>query len=209
MDIDRIKSLVPIIVSITAVIISAVTFYVGTLRPADLTLLSGETLQIYHQRGELRIDIPVVLVNKGSKPGVVLSMGVVIKNPTNEKVILAKWEGFKEVENNIWEFRAYDFPIVISGKSEIVEMVNFSGGETGKNWIPEPVTYDFYLVGWTRVHDQPDLLYKFQVTFPEESIKKIKSNLENGKGAGEWIRGARYGGDSRFLSTQEFNRMVK
>lgn len=65
MDIDRIKSIVPIIVSITAVIISAVAFYVRTLSPADLTLLSGETLQIYHMRGELWIDIPVVLLKVG------------------------------------------------------------------------------------------------------------------------------------------------
>ncbi len=209
MDIDRIKTLIPIIVSITAVIISAITFYIGTLRPADLTFFSGETLQIYHHKdGELRIDIPVVFVNKGSKPGFVLSMGVVIKNPINEKTILAKWEGFKGVENNKWEFRYYDFPIVLSGKSEIVEMVNFGGGEKVKNWIPEPVTYDIYLVGWTQVDDWPDLKYEFKVKFSKESIKKIRSNLKGETIKGEWIRGSRYGGGSRYLSNQDFNQWL-
>lgn len=135
-------------------------------------------------------------------------MGVVIKSPTNEKIILVKWEGFKEVENNIWKFRAYDSPIAlsgISGKSEIVEMISFSGGKTGKDWIPEPVTYDFYLVGWTRFDASPDLKYKFQVTFTKESIEKIRSNLKEGMGEGKWVRQHMYGGDARYLSTHDFN----
>jgi hypothetical protein len=88
-------------------------------------------------------------------------------------------------------------------------MANFSDGGIGKNWVPEPVTYDFYLLGWTRVNDWLDLLYKFQVTFNAENIKNIKSNLKEAKRIGEWIRGSRYGGGSRYLPTYEFNRMVK
>lgn len=117
-------------------------------------------------------------------PGTYVLYDVPIGNHFFEaKVIFAKWKGFKEVENNIQQFRAYDFPIPVSGHSEIVEMANFSDRGIGKNWVPEPVTYDFYLLGWTRVNDWLDLLYKFQVTFNAENIKNIKSNLKEAKRA--------------------------
>jgi hypothetical protein len=210
MNIERIKFWIPTIISITAVIVSFITLYLSSLRPANLELIAGETMQIYHHAdGELRIDIPIVFSNKGTRSGVVMSVGVVIRNPTNEETILLKWDGLKEFEKGVWVFRAFDSPIAISGDSQIVRMVNFRSGSTSHGWVPMPITYDFYLVGWTRVADRPDIRYGFQVTFNEENIKRIRLKLDERKRTGEWVRGARFGSGARSLSPLEFNQIVK
>jgi hypothetical protein len=212
MDIKRIKSWIPIIISITAVIVSLIALYLSSLSPASLEILAGETIQIYHdheEENELLIDIPIVFSNRGAQSGIVISMGLVIRNPTNGESILLKGDRLKEYEKGIWEYQTLYSPIAIPGDSQIVQVVNFNGESTSNRWIPMPITYDFYLIGWTRAADRPDIHYGFQFTFNEENIKKINLNLDASKRDGEWIRRARFGSDARLLSPIEFNQLVK
>lgn len=210
MTIERIKSWTPVIISITAVVVSFITLYLSSLRPAILELIAGETMQVYHQSdGELRIDIPVVFSNKGTRSGVIMSVGLILRNPETQEAILLKWDGHKVFEKGIWVFRAFDSPIAISGDSQIVQMVNFKGGAASKGWVPMPVKYDLFLIGWTKADQNPDIRYGFQFTLHQKNTEIIKQNYIERNRNGEWITGTRFGSAARPLSLSEFHQMTK
>jgi hypothetical protein len=212
---ERIKQVVPVLLSIVAIIVSLFSLYVTTLRPAEITLSIGEAMQVWHNENhELNIDLPIIFQNKGSQSGVVRSLGIIIKDPNSEESIFIKWVGFKKFEDVIggtssWVYEALRTPISIAPGGEVSKMVNFYSGRAGEGWLPKPITYDLYLLGWESGGETPRIRQQFDWTFKPEDVAEIKRKYDEGQRQGQWILHSSYASESRKLTTLEFNQLTK
>lgn len=171
--------------------------------------MAGETMQIYHhQDGGVRIDIPVVFLNSGSRSGVFMRAGLLIKRPSSKEGISLTWEGTKTYEKGRWEYSTFDMPISVPGDGQVEQMMNFKGGLSSGGWVPEAATYECYLLGWTSSSKQPDVRYRFEQAFTEGDVRQINLNAAQQKRNGHWVRGQRYGIGAGVLSADVLQSLL-
>lgn len=204
--------LIPTLISLIAVIISIITLYITSLNPPKISLSVGESMQIWHNTDEshaLNIDLPIVFYNAGAKSGVVSSLALIIKDPNSEESILIKWIGTKNFEDSKLIFESQRLPIAVPANGEIAHIVSFAGKHQNLNWIPKPITYNLYLLGWTKDSENPAINYKFAWTFSDNDVLDIKKWYDEAKSRGQWFYSSGYALDSRKLNTFELNNLIK
>jgi|GEM_PF-968259 hypothetical protein len=212
---DALKTAIPIVISAIAIILSIVT-YVSSIKPANITLLVGEWMEVFHDKDQaLYIHLPIVFENTGARAGVVRSLGLILRDPGTKEAIFIKWMGFRKPEERpggtwIWESNAT--PLSVPAASEVTKMAEFYGAGSVAGWLPKPITYELYLLAWTSDSQTPSKKPVVKWIFNEKDVSAIKLNFEKAKTGdikSTWIIRSGYAPDSKRLSASEFNELVK
>ena len=171
------------LISVVAVSISLISLYFTTLQPAKVTLLPAEEISFWHSDGILNVLVPCIFRNSGAQAGVIHKVALVIKElGDKETALLLSWEYFRYFDEKSYTWKKEDvaFPVVTHSRNSIFKAISFYGGTDSKNWLPQPMTYDLYLLAWSKASYEPDLHVKFEVTFEKSIAQDIKSDLEDG-----------------------------
>jgi len=212
---DTLKTATPIVISAIAVVISIVT-YASSTKPANITLSVGEQMQIYHGKDQaLSVDLPIVIQNTGARAGIVRSLGLIFRDPGTKEAIFVKWMGCVKPEERqegswIWESNAT--PLSVPAASEITKMAESYGAGSVAGWLPKPIEYELYLVGWTSESPTPSKICMVKWMFKEKDVAAMKLNLETVKNGGAvsstWVTRTGYAPDPKELSMSEFDDLV-
>lgn len=215
-----IAAIIPVIISAVAIGISAWSLYLTSLKPANITVSVGEKFTLTHENEGLIFELPVVLHNAGTKPGVILAMGVILKDQNSEDAIYLKWQAFSQLIYDKEKKTFYNIDesnytaATIPGNGDVAKMATFSGGESVATWIPRQSTYVLYLLAWTSETKHPSIRCKSTWTFDENTVLQIKNAVLQIrrniiKKSQETIIRAKYGPNSKRLPTSQFNELVK
>lgn len=212
---DTLKKNIPVLISVLALILSAGSLYVTSLKGANITLSVGDRFGLKHKDHYLYIFLPMVVHNTGAQAGLIHSFGVILKDQKSEEAIFLKWQAFANLEYQPDGFHWIDesnaTAVSVPARSDIAKMATFSGGGGSvTEWIPKPTTYDMHLVAWTSDNKMPSIISpKSTWTFNENDVLEIKQNYKNNIGENKWITRSAFGPDSKMLSISEFDDLVK
>jgi hypothetical protein len=211
---DNWIKLIPILISIIAIVVSAFTLYIAKVKPAKISAFVGESLQVWHMKNSaLNIDLPIVFSNSGAKGSAIRSLGLIIKDSSSEDSLLLKWLGIKAYEDSremgpIWKFDNQRTPLAVPAYSEVAHIVNFVIENDGGNWIPKPKAYDLILVGWTTNSIKPSIKHTTSWSFNESEVDIIKKNYEEKNSKGRWIYDSSSSLKSKKLSEFEIKQLL-
>lgn len=211
---NAMKKNMAVVISVIALIVSAASLYFTSLKPANITLSAGETFWVSHKDHYLYLHLPIVLHNTGSQPGVIRSIGVILKNQKSDEAIFLKWQAFANLvygpNGFTWIDESNATATSVPAHSEITKMATFSGGGSVATWIPKPSAYDLHLLAWTSESNVPSIIpSKSTWTFDKNAVSEIKRGIENNNDENTYIIRSAFGPNSKMLSTSEFNKLVK
>ncbi len=211
------KTAIPIVISAIALILSFVTYYLSSMKPADIRVSVGEWMELYHDQpgGALEIHVPVVFQNVGARSGVVRSLGLILRDGESKEAIFVKWMGFlkpEEKSGGTWLWESNGTPLPVLGHDEVTKMASFYGAEGISGWIPRPAEYEVYLLAWASESGTPSKKCFVKWTFSEADVAAIRQNLEKGTASGvtssTWMIRPGYANSKR-LSAAEFDGLVR
>ena len=90
---DTLKKNIPVLISVLALILSAGSLYVTSLKGANITLSVGDHFGLKHKDHYLYIFLPMVVHNTGAQAGLIHSFGVILKDQKSEEAIFLKMAG--------------------------------------------------------------------------------------------------------------------
>jgi hypothetical protein len=201
----------PTLISLVALLVSVVSFYVSSLKPAHVSMSVGDSMQIWHDLDQrLEIDLPIVFRNSGSEAGVLRSLAIILRDPRSEESLFISWYGTKSTSGATWVYDTVLTPITVPAGGELSKMVNFSGAQSNVDWLPKPTTYDLYVLAWSGARETASEILESTWTFKQSDIASIKQYREQGKKTGIWIyKDSRFAADARMLTKGEFNQLTK
>ncbi len=211
------KEVISLLISIVAVVVAVTSIYFSNLKPAKLEIYIGEEYQIWHDINKsLVIDIPIHILNKGSKPATIRNLGLILKSSTNDAIYLTRRGYVEYVKNknekgNVswqWEFKSMMSPDVIPSYGLSTNMVEFMGdGESLKNWIPDKLKYEINVIAWV-AGSEKKIISEGKMNINESILNKIKANLEAGSYKGNWIVNPEIGWISKRLSKTDYQALI-
>jgi hypothetical protein len=206
------KKNIPVAISAIALIISVVTLYTTSIKPANITFALGDWMEISHSNySALYINLPIALRNTGAQAGLIRSLGVILKDPETEEAIFLKWLGFTKLEQSqgYWMWESRGTPVSVPAHSDITKMAKFYGGGSVAGWIPKARKYNLYLLAWTSESQMPSVKLKSTWIFNESDVSEIKRKYEEKEyDSPTWIFSSVFGPDTKKLSILEFNELV-
>lgn len=119
-------SMIAIIVSISALLLSIYQFYYYRLRSANLKMFVGSKLFISGHPKKLSFVVPITFYNSGANIGKIGLMTLTIKSQENYCMI--KWSNFKKlnIESTHWIQKNIAHILPVQGYSSVTEMIEFS-----------------------------------------------------------------------------------
>jgi hypothetical protein len=204
---------IAVVISVIALIVSVASLYFTSLKPANIILSVGDRFRVAHKNHYLYIFLPIIISNTGAQPGVIRSIGVILKDQKSEDTIFLKWQAFANLQYGPkgfeWIDESSDTATSVPARSELTQMATFSGGGSVASRIPKPSTYDMYLLAWTSESEMPSIIpIKSTWIFYENAVSEIKWNFEENNAENTYIILPAYGPDSKMLSSSDFKMLI-
>lgn len=174
---NKVDVLIPIIISILALLVSIVTLYLSLLRPAKIRIVAGESIHLfYFEEGNFGITLPVSFVNQGARIGTVSRVALLIqKHGNNEGYLLEPYAYQRLDANQRFQHESIAAPISIPSKSDISKQILF------KSAIARPDEYqinagkyNLTLFGWTEGSIKPNITDTFSLEVSNPNAQRLE-----------------------------------
>ena len=134
------KVLIPIAISIAALVASIISLYVSKLRPGKLHLAAGEHIAISHQpEGSATFILPVNIANAGSSHLTVDRVALLIQHRGNPEGYLLEPTFYLVLgESGDFKYNSPSIPITVFGGENVTMQVMF-GSSTERPTEFQPV----------------------------------------------------------------------
>ena len=164
--------IIAIVISVISLLISAVGFYVSSLRAPEISFVTAPYIKhvVDNTSFNEAFFVPLTLINRGARPGTVLSFELNVKNQTTGEIRTYYGQYFTQ-ENSPTNLGDFFTPITISGYSATSRTVCFYPlGTVAGNFFSQEGVYEFRVTAEvSNVQDESLQISedKFQVTVDE------------------------------------------
>ncbi|MDO8282231.1 MAG: hypothetical protein Q7U10_06350 [Thermodesulfovibrionia bacterium] len=179
------KDLVPIVISIVALLGSIISLYVSKFRMGELHLTAGEHTAISHDlEGPVSFILAVNFANAGSKHLTVDRVALLIQHSGSPEGYLlepAYYLAFGESGELIRDSLAV--PITVFGGENVTKQVQFSSSieRPFEYQMTKDGTYDLTLLAWLHGSTKPSMSDCFSLVVEEAHVAKLLSYIKEKK----------------------------
>lgn len=183
------KVLIPIAISIVAMLVSIVSLYVSRLRPGELHLAAGEHTFISHEpegiaEGCVRFILPVNVANAGSKHLTVDRVALLIQHRGNPEGYLLEPTFYLVLgESGDFKYNSPSIPITVFGGENVTMQVMF-GSSTERPTefqMTKADTYDLTLLAWLHGSIKPSVSDFFSLVVSEAHAVTLANHIKEKK----------------------------
>lgn len=123
-------TILPLLITLAALVVSTLTFYFNFFRKADLELFPGELMLTYEPNYSLRLHSNFTLFNSGALPGALIYLEGTISSASGDNEAGFRWLNFTQSlsisepgeEVKPWlTFSGWVEPVTIPGRSATVK----------------------------------------------------------------------------------------
>jgi len=176
------KDLIPISISIVAMIVSSVSLYLSRIRPGELYLTAGEHITIAHElEGSVNCMLPVNFANAGSKHLTVDRVALLIQKSGNPEGYLLEPVWYLGIgESGQWKRDSAAVPITAFGGENVTKQIQFcSSLDNPKEFqMTKEGTYDLTLLAWLHGSTQPSMSDFFSLALTEKDVAKLCTYIQ-------------------------------
>ena len=182
-------SILPMVISVLALLISFTGLYYSQVRHAKLRLIAGEYLNVNHfTEGNVGVSLPVCIINEGTRPGTIRRVGLLIKKGESGEGNLLEPLYFQRIdERGNFLHESVPAPLTVAASQSSVKQILFRSDfdHPGDFQFVNPGMYNFLLLGWTEDSFEPTVKYPFQIELSEHAANDLKQRLAT-KDSGTW-----------------------
>jgi hypothetical protein len=173
---NQIEVMLPISISVLALIVSGLTLYLSHLRPARIRIVAGESVHLhYFEEGNFGITLPVSFVNQGARIGTVSRVALLIQKNGSDEGYLLEPHAYQRLDSNqnfLHESTAS--PISVPSKSNILKQVLFkSSVDRPDDFKIVSGKFDLFLFGWTEGSIRPSAMDEFSIEVSEPVVHQL------------------------------------
>ena len=176
-----------ILISVSSLLVSAIGFYMSSLRPPDLSFVTAPYIKHVVDNASFNeaFFVPLTIVNRGAKSGTLLAFELRVFNQSSGETRTYYGQYFAQAHAPT-ELGDFFTPITLAGYSSVSNTVCFYplGSEAG-NLFSEPGTYDFEVIGKVsnvKTQDAETRTHRFRITVDETMASVMEAQLD-----GEYI----------------------
>jgi hypothetical protein len=179
--------IIAIVISVISLLISAVGFYVSSLRAPEISFVTAPYIKHVVDNASLNeaFFVPVTIINQGARPGTVLSFELSVTNQTTEATRTYYGQYFAQ-ENSPTDLGDFFTPITLGGSSSTSRTVCFYPiGTVSGNFLSQKGVYEFQVIAQiSNVQNQSSQISedKFQITVDEGMASAMRAQSD-----GEYI----------------------
>jgi hypothetical protein len=172
----ELKTLIPIVISSLALIVSFTTLYMTKIAPGKVRSIAGEHINIFYlKEGNIGVTLPVSFSNIGAKTVNIQRVALLFQSQNDKKSYLFEpvfYERLTEHGGFVPESQAA--PIIIpTGKTVTKQVLFRSSIERQNEFQVRAVTYKLTLLVWIAGSVKPERTDSFYITLSDENIKFI------------------------------------
>lgn len=171
------KDLIPIAISIVALLGSIISLYMSRFRPGKLHLTAGEQVTIGHvPEGPVTFVLPVNFANAGSKHITVDRVALLIQHRGNpEGYLLEPAYYLALAESGQFKRDSLAVPVTVFGGENITKQVQFASSiERPKEFqMTKEDTYDLTLLAWLHGSTNPNISDCFSLVVSEADVANL------------------------------------
>jgi len=176
------KDLIPIVISIVALLGSIISLYVTRFRPGELHLAAGEHVTIGHvPEGPLTFVLPVNFANAGSKHLTVDRVALLIQHSGSpEGYLLEPAYYLALAESGQFKRDSLAVPVTVFGGENVTKQIQFASSIERPNefQMTKDGTYDLTLLAWLHGSTKPGASDSFSLVVSEADVAKLVSYIE-------------------------------
>ncbi|MBI1803465.1 MAG: hypothetical protein HY033_02185 [Ignavibacteriae bacterium] len=170
------KERISIVLSILALGISALSFYVTVLRSAEPDLRVGSRVYIFHDvLGTASIGISVSASNTGARMVVMERFGLLLLRHGSKSGYMFAPYAFQKIDDKgELQDESMACPVAVPGRGEVTKQLLFKASEEEDNFsITSPGTYELILLGWISGRTAPTTGARFEIELGELDANKL------------------------------------
>lgn len=176
------KVLIPVVVSVVALIVSGAALYYSQLQGAVVSIVVGEHVNIHHfEEGNSSVSLPISFGNNGATIATVHRVALLVRRPgSNEGYLLEPLNYQKMDENGDFQHDTQAMPIALPGRSATAKQVRFRSSlerPTEFQFI-KPGTYDMTVLAWLENSVEPQRKSTFSLVISDEDATTLAERLK-------------------------------
>lgn len=185
--------IIPIVISLTSLIVSIVVAYNAYWQPAQLKMLPGKTLFIANtfvpdpqtgqpQWGGLSLILPLTFYNWSPVGSSIYAVRLIIGRKDNQSRYFDMiWTKFMQFSNGgtILEVESIAHPIPIAGKSSVVKFIQFDWSPFRQEKIEiREGEYELNLLAWSDNSSKPKLKESINFNITNEQSLRYRQSVQ-------------------------------
>lgn len=181
----ELKVILPIVISLVALLVSIVSLYVSTLRPGALHVTAGEHIAISHQPdGSAGFILPVNVANAGSKHLTVDRVALLIQQSGDPEGYLLEPSFYLALaESGDFKYDSLSVPITVFGGENVTKQVMFisSTERAAEFQMTRAGFYDVTLLAWLHGSSKPRVSDSFSIVVSEANVATLLNYIKEKK----------------------------
>ncbi len=163
--------IVAVVLASLAVLAAAITLYFSFLRPARITVISGECVDLlYTPEGCLRFILPVGCYNSGARVATIVRWGLLISTPSSSRDYLLQAVQYSRLNaQGDFEADSHPVPISLSRLDKVPKVITFSSSTPPGDLPPlRPGPHNMQLLAWIDESKNPMVADEFTLDVEED-----------------------------------------
>jgi hypothetical protein len=173
----RITKLAPIAISLVALVISSLTFFLTQLQPARIRVHPAEFAYVTSKTDNLEFHLPLTFVNDGAALGIVQKVALLIQSPGRSDGYLLQAAYFEKLESGDYKPESVVVPIPIEGRRTLGKQVLFISARDTPRDNPLSVTgpHRATVLVWASEAIHPTATAPFQFVLSDRDLADLEA----------------------------------
>ncbi len=170
------KERLSIAISVLAIGISSLSFYLTVLRPPETRIIAGSSIYIFHDvAGRASVAMSLSMSNNGARLAVVERLGLLVRRAgANEGYLLGPYAFQRINERGEPQDESMSGAVTIPGRSETSKQLLFKASQNDDHFsITSPGEYKFTVLAWLAGKVPPILADSFEIGLSELDASEL------------------------------------